>query len=72
MRKATYDGITYEYQDCTLCPGIIDLKIDKESGEVIWADGHNAWPLSEGRCCSMCNELRVIPARIVEMYRRDR
>ena len=61
-----------EYLDCDLCTGVIVLKLDRETGEVIWKDGHNAWPLSEGRCCSMCNELRVIPARLVEMYRRNR
>ena len=28
--------------------------------------GHNAAPVAEGRCCSDCNSLKVIPARIKE------
>ena len=27
-------------------------------------DSHNAMPLSENRCCTECNYLKVIPARI--------
>jgi len=56
-------------EPCSLCPGVIDWQIEPGTGRVYWKEGHNAWPLSDGKCCSMCNELRVIPARIVEMYR---
>ena len=28
-----------------------------------WKDGHNAAPVANGRCCSICNDTRVIPAR---------
>jgi len=32
-----------------------------------WAEGHNAQPINNGRCCSTCNMIVVIPARIKEM-----
>jgi hypothetical protein len=31
--------------------------------------GHNPWPLAEfGRCCDLCNGLKVLPSRIRMMY----
>ena len=33
-----------------------------------WADGHNAWPINEGRCCSECNDKVVVPRRIKDFY----
>ena len=30
-----------------------------------WANGHNAYPITEGRCCSPCNTEIVIPARLL-------
>jgi hypothetical protein len=29
--------------------------------------GHNAEPLSKGRCCNSCNYLLVIPARLKQL-----
>jgi len=29
-----------------------------------WAQGHNAYPIAEGRCCDPCNWGLVIPVRI--------
>lgn len=29
-----------------------------------WKEGHNADPLKQGRCCKVCNDTRVIPARL--------
>ena len=34
--------------------------------------GHNAQPLSRGRCCDSCNRLRVIPYRIGMMHAHNR
>jgi hypothetical protein len=48
---------------CDLCVGYIDLLRNAED-EVIWNAGHNAAPLSEGRCCTSCNDLHVVPARL--------
>jgi hypothetical protein len=25
--------------------------------------GHNAWPVSNGRCCDICNDMAVLPVR---------
>src|SRR5437870_2174161 len=33
--------------------------------------GNNAWPINNGRCCNVCNDNVVIPARI-RMQRRKR
>lgn len=29
--------------------------------------GHNAAPIAEGQCCSDCNDLKVLPARLRAM-----
>ncbi len=29
-----------------------------------WTQGHNAWPLKDGRCCTFCDNTKVIPARV--------
>ena len=29
-----------------------------------WAYGNNAWSINDGRCCDICNDFVVIPARI--------
>jgi hypothetical protein len=34
-----------------------------------WDGGHNAEPVSEGRCCGLCNDEFVFPARILQ-YRQ--
>jgi hypothetical protein len=35
-----------------------------------WDQGHNAEPLDEGRCCDVCNEVKVIPERLRQMAMR--
>jgi hypothetical protein len=47
---------------CSICKGKIEEHKTPE-GEVYWTHGHNAEPLSNGRCCDKCNEL-VIQERI--------
>lgn len=42
---------------CSICFKVIDNK----NG---WADGNNAQPVNNGRCCDHCNLTVVIPARI--------
>jgi hypothetical protein len=48
---------------CIICGDKIDVQ--PLTG---WADGHNAEPVRKGRCCSMCNDLVVIPFRIAQVY----
>lgn len=43
---------------CCLCGDEIEIEY---SG---WADGHNAQPVADGRCCSFCNCAVVIPTRM--------
>jgi hypothetical protein len=51
---------------CSICGGDIDVQ---PGG---WDRGHNAEPINDGRCCTKCNNTRVIPARIVAIYRADK
>jgi hypothetical protein len=34
-----------------------------------WAEGHNAAPVGDGRCCDFCNDVHVIPERIRRLSR---
>jgi transcriptional regulator NrdR family protein len=42
---------------CVICT----LQIDKVGD---WTKGHNAEPVKTGRCCSRCNDMKVIPMRL--------
>ena len=49
---------------CILCKNPIDgLPAD----DPVYFDGHNPSPITErGRCCSECNDTKVIPLRMLE------
>ena len=47
---------------CCLCGGDIAPQIDFQGN--IFYRGHNAQPLSNGRCCDTCNYTKVLPARM--------
>ena len=51
-----------ETKTCSICQGEIDV-------QGTWRHGHNAEPINDGRCCTECNNTKVIPARIVAIYR---
>tara|TARA_R110000796_G_scaffold215426_1_gene331421 strand:- start:857 stop:1039 length:183 start_codon:yes stop_codon:yes gene_type:complete len=53
-----------EVEICSLCEGEIEQQFIPGTKKVFWSKGHNAAPLSEGRCCGSCNAQKVIPARI--------
>ena len=61
-----YNVKAQERRRCCLCQGEIDVRCNDE-GVVIWALGHNAEPLGDGRCCTTCNATRVIPERFAMM-----
>ena len=42
---------------CSIC----GLPIPVKHG---WAEGNNAEPINDGRCCDDCNNIYVIPARL--------
>ena len=46
---------------CSICEKEID---EQQLGKTIWKEGHNAEPVTNGRCCTKCNNEVVIPARI--------
>jgi hypothetical protein len=45
---------------CCIC----EKEIEKE---IEWEYGNNAEPVKDGRCCNLCNEKIVIPARLLLM-----
>ena len=45
---------------CCLC----DNQIETVMGV---SEGHNAQPLADGKCCSTCNAISVIPARMNQL-----
>ena len=52
--------------DCCLCGDKIDEQVIKTGAKtVIWAEGHNASPLKNGKCCTECNMSKVVPFRII-------
>lgn len=48
---------------CVICHGPIEI-VDG------WAEGHNAAPVKNGRCCGDCNATAVIPARMARFARK--
>ena len=47
---------------CSICDDQIEVEL---SG---WADGANAWPITDGRCCYKCDEQIVIPTRLAREH----
>ena len=47
---------------CSICYGEVEKKY-LEDGTMFWDKGENADPY-EGRCCSKCNDLIVMPTRM--------
>ena len=56
--------------NCSICDNEIDFQYHPETGEVMWREGHNAQPLTNGRCFTECNETKVIPTRIAMFFQR--
>ena len=49
---------------CCICT--LDIEVDRHpvTDEVMWDMGHNAKPVTNGRCCRTCNANVVIPYRM--------
>ena len=43
--------------NCSICKNPIEVQANG------WEGGHNAFPLSNGKCCTTCNDNEVIPMR---------
>ena len=48
---------------CSICTSQIDKQYTPQ-GECFWDQGHNAMPISSGRCCTKCNDTEVVPLRM--------
>ena len=44
---------------CCICEK--EIPVERMTG---WDKGNNAEPVKSGRCCNVCNETQVIPARL--------
>jgi|TARA_R110002020_G_scaffold202084_8_gene405118 hypothetical protein len=51
---------------CDICKKPIEVKRTPK-GKVYWDQGNNALPIVDGRCCDVCDETVVIPARLSKM-----
>ena len=47
---------------CSICTSEIDVQANGYEG------GHNAFPISSGRCCTKCNDTEVIPMRMAFIH----
>ena len=56
-------GKELQVQNCSICCHPIDPHYHPITGEVFWIEGHNAQPVNDGRCCSICNDTIVLPER---------
>ena len=51
---------------CVICKNEIDKQYNAD-GVMYWDQGHNAQPISDGRCCTSCNDNVVLPDRLTDM-----
>ena len=51
--------------ECKICGKEILMDADRK-----WDGGHNAEPITEGRCCEKCNDTVVTPMRLREFQLR--
>ena len=54
---------TTPQMNCVICDELVDV-VKTPKGEIIWKIGHNAEPVSAGRCCTDCDNTKVLPARL--------
>ena len=60
----------FKMEKCVICNDDIKPMLHPETGKVYWDQGHNAFPIAEGRCCDPCNWGLVIPVRI-KKWKKD-
>lgn len=56
---------------CSICNYEIEKKymINMDGEEVMyWDNGHNAQPITDGRCCDICNDVVVLPIRMIPHF----
>ena len=51
--------------DCSICNLEIPVQVNG------WDQGHNAEPVTDGRCCGSCNASVVLPTRIKNIIDGD-
>jgi|TARA_R110000751_G_scaffold171809_1_gene278250 hypothetical protein len=51
--------------NCSICYDVVEVYYKK--GNPVWTQGHNAEPISKGRCCNYCNDTKVTPSRLMSI-----
>ena len=64
MPTPTRDAPPARGQPCSICGVEIAPHYHPITGAVYWSQGHNAEPVTDGRCCDLCNHAVVIPVRL--------
>ena len=54
-------------REAVLC-SICGCTIADRAKNPLWLLGNNAAPVNNGRCCDVCNDLVVIPARLQRFF----
>jgi len=52
---------------CSICGHTVDLHRHPVTKKVYWGEGHNAEPVNDGRCCTVCNNNVVISRRMTDI-----
>jgi len=58
-------------KQCIICKGKIEPLLHPQTGKVVWDQGHNAYPIAEGRCCDVCNFGPVLKRRMDEHFKHE-
>ena len=56
---------------CSICHEKIDEHVNPSTNKVYWTEGHNAQPINNGRCCTICNDTIVVPVRLTRAFGLD-
>lgn len=56
-----------EVTECSIC--LAPVHEHSHNGEVYWSGGHNAQPITDGRCCDSCNTYIVLVQRFCNVGR---
>ena len=47
---------------CIIC----EQDIEANAFDPRWVKGNNAEPVASGQCCDVCNDTKVVPARMMD------
>jgi|PlaIllAssembly_1097288.scaffolds.fasta_scaffold1270755_2 hypothetical protein len=63
-------NVVWKQLVCSICGKGIEP--ETYYGRVVWSQGNNAEPVTDGRCCNSCNASVVIPARLRQLIHNEK